>query len=172
MNEAVSLAIHGLWSEGGRHQINLFIAVKNLLFFLINDFNLYKSVLLRVHTLPFCSIVICAHLIVQWRENRGPLSKLNNVALSKLIELPFNKGVIVWILVCGYKGPPVIHCCSHGLDVLLSKLGKVIKPVMRVLKFGYYLFWNVHLFHYLVLSLRSCCLLLAESLKLLGSVFL
>lgn len=76
-DKAISLSIHGFWSQGGANHVNVFIGELGINFFWMENLLFDQGVFLWVNTFPALSIVISAHLVVLGTENRGSLAKLD-----------------------------------------------------------------------------------------------
>mmetsp|Transcript_20224 Transcript_20224/g.46604 ORF Transcript_20224/g.46604 Transcript_20224/m.46604 type:complete len:204 (-) Transcript_20224:390-1001(-) len=129
---AVGLPVHRLWAQRGREQedvvtLELLHARRKL-----HHFHLDQRVFLGSHPLATCAVVVGADLGVARGVDRVTLAEGNLLLFAKLLKLPANERVVVWVDRCRDERSPPVHLDPHGDEVVLCNGGEVLQPVHRV----------------------------------------
>lgn len=101
--------------------------------------------------------MISAHLFIFWRVDWGSLTEIYVSSFLKLYKLPLDKGIVIRIHVCCYKGSSMVDMHTKSFQVRLSQRREVLHPKSRIFKFLNILFYNVHILQYTVLCFFNLC---------------
>ena len=116
--------LHCFWPEGGgdhkdfpatHFAFNGFLGGRAP----VDDLHLDAGVFQRFQTFAFLPIVIHTWLTVFRVVDGVALAKLNFAELVELVDLPSDKGVVVWVSVCRNERATPIYTKSKGLIVFL-----------------------------------------------------
>jgi len=91
---------------------------------------------LRSNTFATASIVISTGLSFRLRKDRVAFAKLNLVLGFKMVVLPPNESIEVWILRCRNKAASPIRAKTEIDQVFLAQRWEEVKPVVRIRELG------------------------------------
>ena len=96
--------------------------------------------------------MISTWLSIELTENSVPLSRLDLSILLKVVELPPNEGVVVWVSLGGEEGPSPVSVDTESQKGLKALWWEEVQPVVRVNEFGDLFLRDVELLKDLVLG--------------------
>ena len=153
------LSVHGFGSESCRDHVDSSIWRKNasqLLFGFVwplLDQTFHRGVFLHKNSLSWLSIMIQTGLPIFRRIDGIAFTELDFVELFQAAHLPSDKGIVVWVGICGNKWASPVNCAAKFGQMLLPKLREVTEPVMCVSKEVYLLERDTNREHHLELIL-------------------
>jgi hypothetical protein len=135
-DEAVSLTVHGLRTQSTSDEEHISVTKLLHAFRQLEHSNLDSCILLRSNTFATASIVISTGLSFRLRKDRVAFAKLNLILGFKMVVLPPNESIEVWILRCRNKAASPIRAKTEIDQVFFSQRWEEVKPVVRIRELG------------------------------------
>jgi hypothetical protein len=125
------------------------ILLQNLYF---NQCKLFWS-----NSLPLCSVMISAHLLVFWWKYWRSFTEVDISSFLEFDELPLDEWIIIWVHICRYERSCVINMNSKSFQMFLSQWREIFYPESGVFELLNIFLGYVHILQYSVLSSIDWC---------------